>query len=355
MTKKYKIAFMPGDGIGNDVLEAAKIVMNEGTDFNAEYIHGDIGWVFWEKEKEALPDRTVEMMKETDAALFGAITSKANVPGYRSPIVRLRQLFNLYSNMRPCIAYEGNPLNYRDDIELIVFRENTEGLYSGFDFYDAKEFMHLDAFKKKNYDPEKTTVSCRVFTEEGCKRILKAGFEYAKKHKYPTVTLVHKANVIRATDGMFLRVAEEVAKDYPKIEVWKQNIDAMCMQLVKNPQNFGVIVTTNMFGDIVSDLTAQLVGGLGFAASASTSDNYGLFEPTHGSAPKYAGQYKVNPIAAILSVKLMFDWLGEHELAKKVDDAVRVNLKEGKVRTYDLGGTSSTLDVAKDIVRIMNK
>ncbi|MHA1186683.1 MAG: isocitrate/isopropylmalate family dehydrogenase, partial [Candidatus Heimdallarchaeota archaeon] len=204
-------------------------------------------------------------------------------------------------------------------------------------------------------DPEKTTVSCRVFTEEGCKRILKAGFEYAKKHKYPTVTLVHKANVIRATDGMFLRVAEEVAKDYPKIEVWKQNIDAMCMQLVKNPQNFGVIVTTNMFGDIVSDLTAQLVGGLGFAASASTSDNYGLFEPTHGSAPKYAGQYKVNPIAAILSVKLMFDWLGEHELAKKVDQAVRVNLKEGKVRTYDLGGTSSTLDVAKDIVRIMNK
>lgn len=353
MAKKYKIAFMPGDGIGNDVLEASKIVMDEGTDFNAEFIHGDIGWVFWEKEKEALPDRTVEMMKETDAALFGAITSKPNVPGYRSPIVRLRQTFDLYSNMRPCKSYEGNPLNFRDNLDLVVFRENTEGLYSGFDFYDATEFMHLDAFKK--YDPKKTTISCRVFTEEGCKRIVKIAFEYAKKFNYPTVTLVHKANVIRATDGMFLAAAAEVAKDYPGIEVWKQNIDAMCMQLIKNPQNFGVIATTNMFGDIVSDLTAQLVGGLGFAASASTSDTYGLFEPTHGSAPKYAGQYKVNPIAAILSVKLMFEWLGEIKLAKQVEDAIKINLKEGKVKTYDLGGSSSTLDVAKDIVKIMNK
>ncbi|MHA1212059.1 MAG: isocitrate/isopropylmalate dehydrogenase family protein, partial [Candidatus Heimdallarchaeota archaeon] len=234
-----------------------------------------------------------------------------------------------------------------------VFRENTEGLYAGLEFYDTKELQGIEMFKK--FDPEKTTVSCRVFTEKGCRRIVKKAFDYAKEHDCPTVTLVHKANVIRATDGMFLRVADEVAKDYPKIEVWKQNIDAMCMQLVKNPQNFGVIATTNMFGDIVSDLTAQLVGGLGFAASASTSDEYGLFEPTHGSAPKYAGQYKVNPIAAILSVKLMFDWLGEKELANKVENAIKTNLKEGKVRTYDLGGTSSTLDVAKDLVRILNK
>ena len=353
MTKKYKIAFMPGDGIGNDVLEAARIVIDEGTDFNAEFIPGDIGWVFWEKEGEALPERTVEMLKETDAALFGAITSKPNVPGYRSPIVRLRQIFNLYSNMRPCKAYEGNPLNYRDDLDLVVFRENTEGLYAGIEFYDTTELQDVKVFKK--FDQKKTTVSCRVFTEDGCRRIVKKGFEYAKKHKYPTVTLVHKANVIRATDGMFLRIADEVAKDYPDIEVWKQNIDAMCMQLVKNPQNYGVIVTTNMFGDIVSDLTAQLVGGLGFAASASTSDTFALFEPTHGSAPKYAGQYKVNPIAAILSTMLMFDWLGETEIAKKLEEAIKVNLKEGKVRTYDLGGSSSTLDVAKDIVRIMNK
>ncbi|NHJ87220.1 MAG: isocitrate/isopropylmalate dehydrogenase family protein [Asgard group archaeon] len=344
---------MPGDGIGNDVLEAAKIVLDEGTDFNAEYIHGDIGWVFWEKEKEALPDRTIDMMKGTDAALFGAITSKPNVEGYRSPIVRLRQVFNLYSNMRPCKSFEGNPLNFRDDLDLVVFRENTEGLYSGIEFYDLHELKDVEVFKK--YDPNKTTVSCRVFTEEGCRRIVKKGFEYAKEYKYPTVTLVHKANVIRATDGMFLRVAYEVAKEYPEIEVWEQNIDAMCMQLIKNPQDFGVIVTTNMFGDIVSDVTAQLVGGLGFAASASTSDDYGLFEPTHGSAPKYAGQYKVNPIAAILSAKLMLDWLGEKEIATKIEDAVKINIKEGKVKTYDLGGESSTLDVAKDIVRILNK
>jgi 3-isopropylmalate dehydrogenase len=353
MTKKYKIAFMPGDGIGNDVLEAAKIVMDEGTDFQAEFIHGDIGWVFWEKEGDALPERTVEMLKETDAALFGAITSKPNVPGYRSPIVRLRQIFNLYSNMRPCKAYKGNPLNYRDDIDLVVFRENTEGLYAGIEFFDMAELQSIEVFKK--FDPKKTVVSCRVFTEEGCRRIVKKAFDYAKEHNYPTVTLVHKANVIRATDGMFLRIAENVAKDYPDIEVWKQNIDAMCMQLVKNPQNYGVIATTNMFGDIVSDLTAQLVGGLGFAASASTSEKYGLFEPTHGSAPKYAGKYKVNPIAAILSVKLMFEWLGEAELANKVEKAVQQNIKKGKVRTYDMGGDSTTLEVAKDIVRILNK
>lgn len=353
MAKKYKIAFMPGDGIGNDVLEAAKIVMDEGTDFQAEFIQGDIGWEFWESEGDALPERTVEMLKETDAALFGAITSKPNVKGYRSPIVRLRQKFNLYSNMRPCKAYEGNPLNYRDDIDLVVFRENTEGLYAGIEFYDAKQLQDFEQFKR--FDPKTTTVSCRVFTEKGCKRIVKKAFDFAKEFGYPTVTLVHKANVIRATDGMFLKMAEEVAKDYPKIEVWKQNIDAMCMQLVKNPQNFGVIATTNMFGDIVSDLTAQLVGGLGFAASASTSDDFGLFEPTHGSAPKYAGQYKVNPIAAILSVKLMFDWLGETEMASNVENAIKENLKEGKVKTYDLGGTSSTLDVAKDIVKKLNK
>jgi 3-isopropylmalate dehydrogenase len=293
------------------------------------------------------------MLKETDAALFGAITSKPNVPGYRSPIVRLRQKFNLYSNMRPCKAYEGNPLNYRDDIDLVVFRENTEGLYAGIEFYDTNELKSIEAFKK--FDPNKTTVSCRVFTEKGCRRIVKKAFDYAKQNDYPTVTLVHKANVIRATDGMFLKVAEDVAKDYPKIEVWKQNIDAMCMQLVKNPQIFGVIATTNMFGDIVSDLTAQLVGGLGFAASASTSDEYGLFEPTHGSAPKYAGKYKVNPIAALLSTKLMFEWLGETELATKLENAVKLNIKEGKVKTYDMGGNSSTLDVAKDVVRIMNE
>ena len=281
MTKKYKIAFMPGDGIGKDVLEAARIVIDEGTDFNAEFIHGDIGWEFWEKEGDPLPQRTVDMMKTTNACLFGAITSKANVPGYRSPIVRLRQEFNLYSNMRPCKSFEGNPLNFRDDLDLIVFRENTEGLYSGFDFYDATEFMGIDMFKKKIKDPMKTTVSCRVFTEEGCRRILKKAFDYAQENNYPTVTVVHKANVVRATCGMFVDIANQVAKDYPKIEKWEENVDAMCMQLIKNPEKYGVIVTTNMFGDIISDVTAQLVGGLGFAASASTSDNYGLFEPRY--------------------------------------------------------------------------
>ncbi|MHA2328799.1 MAG: isocitrate/isopropylmalate dehydrogenase family protein [Candidatus Hodarchaeales archaeon] len=349
---KYKIAYMPGDGIGNDVLEAARIVLN-ATSFDAEYIPLDIGFDVFKTEGDPLPERTVEGMKETDAALFGAITSrpttdpeviktvdKFGIP-YRSPIVRLRQIFDLYSNMRPTKAYIGNPLNYRDDIDLITFRENTEGLYTGIEFDSGKEFQQLRSLEKFSKFPhEKTAVSCRVFTEEGCRRILVTAFEYAKTFKYPTVTVIHKANVIRHTCGMFRRIALEVSKGYPEVEMWETNIDAMCMWLIKNPQDYGVMVTTNMFGDIISDLAAQLVGGLGFASSASTNgDIYGLFEPTHGSAPKYAGQYKVNPTAAFLSVKLMLEWLGA-----KGDHS-------GRVRTYDMGGSNTTLEVAEEVVK----
>ncbi|MFX1250109.1 MAG: isocitrate/isopropylmalate dehydrogenase family protein [Promethearchaeota archaeon] len=372
---KYKIAYMPGDGIGNDVLEAARIVL-DATDFDAEYIPLDIGFEVFTAEGDPLPDRTVEGMKKTDAALFGAITSKPQtdpevvetvkkfgIP-YRSPIVRLRQKFDLYSNMRPCKAYKGNPLNYRDDVDLVVFRENTEGLYAGVEFDKGEQFRSLQAcglelFKK--FDPDTTAVSCRVFTEKGCRRIVKAAFEYAKRLNRPTVTVVHKANVVRMTSGMFLRVAQEVAKDYPEIELWDTNVDAMAMWLVKNPQDYGVLVCTNMFGDIISDLAAQLVGGLGFASSASTSGyEYGLFEPTHGSAPKYAGQYKVNPTAAILSGKLMLEWLGMAkndptliEISQQIEKGVADVIVEGNVRTYDLGGSSTTLEVAKEVVKKM--
>ncbi|MFX0095000.1 MAG: isocitrate/isopropylmalate dehydrogenase family protein [Candidatus Hodarchaeota archaeon] len=372
---KYKIAFMPGDGIGNDVLEAARIVL-DATNFDAEYIPLDIGFEVFKAEGDPLPDRTVEGMKKTDAALFGAITSKPQTDPevvetvkkfgkpYRSPIVRLRQKFNLYSNMRPCKAYKGNPLNYRDDIDLVVFRENTEGLYAGIEFYEGEQFSRLrdsglEEFQK--YDPKTTAASCRVFTEKGCRQILKTAFNYAEKFNRPTVTVVHKANVVRATSGMFLRVAQEVAKEYPNIELWDANVDAMAMWLVKNPQTYGVLVCTNMFGDIISDLSAQLVGGLGFASSASTcGDKYGLFEPTHGSAPKYAGQYKVNPIAAILSGKLMLEWLGTAkndptlvEISQQIEKAIAEVIAEGKVRTYDLGGSNTTLEVAEAIVKKM--
>ncbi|MFX0015341.1 MAG: isocitrate/isopropylmalate dehydrogenase family protein [Promethearchaeota archaeon] len=369
---KYKIAYMPGDGIGKDVLEAARIVL-DATSFDADYISLDIGFDLFKAEGDPLPDRTVEGMKETDASLFGAITSrpttdpevvktvkKFGIP-YRSPIVRLRQIFDLYSNMRPTKAYAGNPLNYRDDIDLITFRENTEGLYIGIEYDRGEEFKQLSSLEKfKRFDPETTAVSCRVFTEKGCRRILVTAFEYAEKFGYPTVTVIHKANVIRQTCGMFRRIAFEVAKDYPGIEMWETNIDAMCMWLIKNPQDYGVMVTTNMFGDIISDLAAQLIGGLGFASSASTNgDVYGLFEPTHGSAPKYAGQYKVNPTAAFLSAKLMLEWLGAKgdssllEIAKNIEEGIAIVIREGKVKTYDMGGSSSTLEVAEEVVKKM--
>jgi 3-isopropylmalate dehydrogenase len=360
---KYKIAWMPGDGIGNDVLDAAKIIL-DASGFDAEYIPFDIGWEVFRAEGDPLPERTIEGMKETDAALFGAITSKSAMDPdtisiqqkhgtkYRSPIVRLRQTFNLYSNMRPCKAYPGNPLNYRDDIDLVFFRENTEGLYSGVEFQTIPpELQKVTPMDK--YEPENTAVSFRIFTKEGCRRIIRKAFDYAKAFDWPTVTVIHKANVIRQTCGMFLTIAKEVAQDYPEIEMWETNIDAMCMWLVKNPQDYGVCVTSNMFGDIVSDLGAQLVGGLGFASSGSTSDCYGLFEPTHGSAPKYAGKYKVNPTAALLSVKLMWDYLGERSLADKLEAAIATVIKEGKIRTYDLGGTNTSLEVAEEVLKKM--
>jgi 3-isopropylmalate dehydrogenase len=366
---KYKIAWLPGDGIGNDVMEAAKIVLDE-LKLDAEYIHGDIGWEFWKKEGDPLPDRTIKILKETDCCLFGAITSKPKEEAekelapelkgksyiYSSPIVRLRQEFKLHTNLRPCKAYKGNSLNYRDDIDLVVFRENTEGLYSGVEFHplpgDLMESLLKNHPKMKRFKEiplEDIALSCRIFTRKACQSIVRQAFEYAKKFKRSSVTIVEKPNVIRETSGLMIREARKIAQEYPEIELWETNVDAMCMWLVKNPQNYSVLVSSNMFGDIVSDLCAQLIGGLGFASSANIGDDYALFEPTHGSAPKYAGQHKVNPMAMLLTVKLMLDYLGEGELAQRLENAIARVIEEGKVRTYDLGGTGSTLDVAREV------
>jgi len=366
---KYRIALLPGDGIGVDVMDAAKIVL-DAIALDAEYIEGDIGWRFWCTEGDALPQRTIDLLKSVDCALFAAITSKPKdeaekelIPElqgkglvYRSPIVRLRQMFDLYVNLRPCKAYKGNPLNFRDDIDLVVFRENTQGLYSGVEFHPLPQEVR-EALEKHSPNMamfqgvanEDMALSCRIFTRQGCQRIIRQAFEYAKKHGYPTVTLVEKPNVIRETSGMMVREARQIAQEYPDIELWETNVDAMAMWLVKNPQNYGVLVASNMFGDIISDLAAQLVGGLGFAAAGNIGDNFAVFEPTHGSAPKYAGQYKVNPTAMILAVKMMLDWLGEAETARRLENAVATVIAEGKVRTYDMGGSSSTLDMAREI------
>lgn len=365
---KYRIAWMPGDGIGVDVMDAARLVLDRLA-LDAEYIPADIGWEFWRTEGEALPQRTIDILKTCHCALFGAVTSKPKeeaeaelVPElkgkgytYRSPIVRLRQLFDLYTNLRPCKAYPGNPLNYREGIDLVVFRENTEDLYSGVEFHPVPEGVR--AALKANpamtrFDPvpgEDMAISCRILTRAGCRRIVRQAFEYARQYGYPTVTLVEKPNVLRETSGLMTREARKVAAEYPGIDLWEANIDAMCMWLIKNPESYGVLVTSNMFGDIISDLCAQLVGGLGFASSGNIGDTFAVFEPTHGSAPKYAGQYKVNPIATLLAAQLMLRWLGEQEMADRLEAAVAAVVAESKVRTYDMGGGASTMDMARAV------
>jgi 3-isopropylmalate dehydrogenase len=357
---KYKIAWLPGDGIGVEVAEAARIVLDRLA-LDAEYIHGDIGWEFWRTEGEPLPQRTLDMMAGTDCAFFGAITSKGKdvadselLPdlqgkgfNYRSPIVRMRQLLDLYICLRPCKAYPGNPLNYKDGIDLVVFRENTEGMYIGVEFPKVPEEFY--AVKGTEKLPRDAAISFRAVTPGGSERIVRAAFEYAQKYGRKKVTAVHKANVLRQTDGVFMEAARKVAAEFPEIEFGNANIDAMGMWLLKNPFNYDVIVTTNLFGDIISDLCAQMVGGLGFGCSGNIGKDYAVFEPTHGSAPKYAGLYKVNPIATILAAKMMLDWLGETGKAARLEGAVAAVIEEGEVRTYDMGGDSSTLEVAEAI------
>ncbi len=366
---KHRIAWLPGDGVGVEVLEAARIVL-DAVELDAEYIHGDIGWKFWCEEGDAFPQRTIALLKSVDAAMFGAITSKPAKAAaaelssdlrdehlvYRSPIVRMRQLFDLYISLRPCKAYPGNPLNYRENIDLVVFRENTEDLYAGVEFSPvpdalsrtlaslSKPFAAFSELKGEDY-----AISCKINTRKGSERIVRAAFEFARKHGRRKVTVVHKANVVRATDGLFLECAKEIAREYPDIVMDDANIDAMTMWLLKNPFNYDVLVAPNLYGDIISDLCAQMVGGLGFGASGNIGEKLAVFEPTHGSAPKYAGQYKVNPIATILAAKMMLEWLGETEKAARIEQAVAEVIEEGRVRTYDMGGTHTTLQMAEAV------
>jgi 3-isopropylmalate dehydrogenase len=365
---KHKIAWLPGDGVGEEVLAAARLVLDK-VGLEADYIRGDIGWEFWKSEGNAMPQRTIDLLKATDVCLFGAITSKPKDEAaaelspklqgkgyvYASPIVGLRQLFNLHTNLRPCKAYPGNPLNLRDDIDLVVFRENTEGLYAGVEFHPVPAEIRraLETHPKmkmfSGVSNEDMAISLRIVTRKACQTIVRDAFEYAKKHGYKSVTVVEKANIIRETSGLMLREARAVAANYPGIELWETNIDAMCMWLVKNPQDYGVMVATNLFGDILSDLAAQLVGGLGFAAAGNIGDRYAIFEPTHGSAPKYAGQNKVNPIATIRAAKMMLDYLGKRDEADAIDRAIARVVKEGRARTYDMGGTTTTSGMAEAI------
>jgi isocitrate/isopropylmalate dehydrogenase len=370
---KYRIAWLPGDGIGVEVMDATRVVL-DALELDAEYVHGDIGWEFWCREGDAFPRRTVELLKRVDAAMFGAITSKPvkaaeaelapELKGkglvYRSPIVRMRQLFDLYVCLRPCKGYTGNPINYKEGIDLVVFRENTEDLYAGVEFNPvpwelaevlakiAKPFAPFSKLSSDDY-----AVSCKINTKKGSERIVRAAFEFARVHGRKKVTIVHKANVVRATDGLFLEEAKKVAKDFPEIQTDDANIDAIGMWLLKNPFNYDVLVAPNLYGDIISDLCAQMVGGLGFGCSGNIGEKLAVFEPTHGSAPKHAGKQKANPIATILAAKMMLDWLGEKDKAERLEAATAAVIAEGRVRTYDMGGASTTMDMGRAIAGVL--
>ena len=364
---QHTVVSMPGDGIGQTVLPESIRVL-DAVGFDAEYVHADIGWEFWIKEGNPLPQRTIDLLREHGLGLFGAITSKPKWDAdaelspelqgkglvYYSPIVGLRQVFNLDVCIRPCISFPGNPLNFirrtADDgfeeppVNVAVFRQNTEGLYAGLEWTDPPQQVY-DALathpKFKNwmkYDKSELAISTRVFSRTATRRIMKAAFEYAEKHGYRSVTVCEKPNVLRETSGMMEMVAAEVQKEHPTIEHWSTNIDAQMMWLTKNPEDYGVVVAGNMFGDIVSDAFAGLVGGLGFASSANIGDEVAVFEPTHGSAPKYQelNPSIVNPIAMILTATMLLDHVGEMDKAKRVRDAVAAVVAEGKVRTYDM-------------------
>ena len=386
---KYTVVTMPGDGIGNQVLpESLRVLKAVG--FDAEYLHADIGWDCWCNHGNALPDRTIELLTKHKLGLFGAITSKPNKAAqaelkpelqgngyvYYSPIVTMRQKFNLDICQRPCIGFTGNPLNYirkRTDggfeepqINTTIFRQGTEGMYAGIEWTNPPEIVRnaLNSHPKfkafANVPGPDIAVSCRVITRPAARRIICAAFDYAKKKKFKAVTICEKPNVVRETSGMMEEVAKEVQKNYPEIQLWSTNIDAQLMWLNKNPEDYKVIVASNLFGDILSDAFAGLVGGLGFAASGNIGDTVAVFEPTHGSAPKYADLNPpiVNPIAMILSAAMMAEHVGEVEKADRIRNAVAAVVKEGKVRTYDMmrisGGPKSIGQGAASTVQMTN-
>lgn len=377
--KKRTIVSMPGDGIGKPVLDETIRVL-EAAGFEANYVEGDIGWEFWKSEGNPLPQRTIDLIAEHKIALFGAITSKPKDEAfdelndelkdknlvYSSPIVGLRQHFGLDICARPTKTYVGNPLNFirrgadggieEPEVDAVIFRQNTEGLYGGVEWSDPDQkvydaFMTHPKFKKNFGDTPKSevSISTRIFTKNATERILRAAFNHAKEYGYNSVTLCEKPNVIRETSGMMYKMALKMqAEDFPNIELWNTNIDAQMMWLTKNPENYGVIVAGNMFGDIISDGFAGLIGGLGFACSAQmSSDGIAVFEPTHGSAPKYADfdVSIVNPIAMIESACMMLDYIDEKAISTKIRKAVADVIREGDTRTYDMMKMSGRPDV----------
>jgi len=384
---KYTVVTMPGDGVGKVVLPQALRVL-ETVGFDAEYVHADIGWEHWVHEGNPLPERTLDLLARHRLGLFGAITSKPKAAAtaelrpelrgkgyaYFSPIVAMRQRFGLDVCIRPCRSFRGNPLNFirrtadggfvEPQIDVVIFRQNTEGLYAGVEWTDPPPIVRDALSTHPKFAPFVDTagpdlaISTRIFTRPACVRILTAAFDYARKHGYDSVTVCEKPNVLRETSGMMEEEAKRIHKDYSDINLWSTNIDAQMMWLTKNPEDYGVVVAGNLFGDIASDAFAGLVGGLGFAASGNIGNDVAVFEPTHGSAPKYADLDPpiVNPIAMILSAAMLVDHVAEAARARKIRDAVAKVVEAGTIRTYDMlkvpGGPGVTARGAASTVRL---
>ena len=326
----YDITIISGDGIGQEVMESAEYLL-DSLDLNFSFNYGEAGFECFNKNGTTLPEETVKMAKSSDATLFGASTS---TPGQPSPIINLRKELDVYANLRPIKSYKGVK-SIAEDINFIIVRENTEGLYS-----------------QNEYGDENKVIAERVITRKASEKISDIAFKLAsRRNMLNKVTCVHKSNVLKKTDGVFKESFYKVAKNYPAIKTADFYVDATAMYLITNPLNFDVIVSTNLFGDILSDESAGLVGGLGLAPSGNIGDKNGLFEPVHGSAPDIAGKGIANPCSMILSTAMMLDYLGEKEIASRINHAVERVVAKGKVLTPDLGGNAKTMEMTEEIVK----
>ncbi|MGC8976934.1 MAG: isocitrate/isopropylmalate dehydrogenase family protein [Candidatus Ratteibacteria bacterium] len=355
----YKITLIPGDGIGPEVTEVARKVI-EATGLDIEWDIKMAGEECIEKYGTPIPEETIKSIEENKICLKGPITTPLGT-GFRSINVFLRQKFNLYVCLRPFKIYEGARTKYQN-VDIVLIRENMEDLYSGIEFEKGKEetfqlIKFIEEKTGKRLSPN-TGISIKPISYENSERIIRFSFEYARKNKRKKVTVVHKANIMKYSDGIFLQVANEIAKEYQDIEFEDKIVDNMAMQLVQKPEIYDVIVCPNLYGDILSDLCAGIIGGLGLSAGANIGENVAIFEPTHGSAPKYKGKNKVNPSAMILAGILMLDYLGEIEARDKIEIALRQVIKEGKYVTYDFKKPDDTnyvgtIEMGKAIVEKM--
>ena len=317
----YRVTLIPGDGIGPELVTAARRVL-EATGVQFDWEVQEAGADVMDKYGTPLPDAVLDSIRRNKVALKGPITTPVGT-GFRSVNVAIRKALDLYANLRPARSMKGIPVCH-ENVDVVVVRENTEGLYVGIEH---------------DVIPNEAAESIRIITRRGTERIVRFAFEYARANGRRLVTAVHKANILKATDGLYLRVAREVAEEYPDIEFNDRIVDNMCMQLVQRPHEYDVLVCPNLFGDILSDLASGLVGGLGVAPGANFGKDLAVFEPVHGSAPKYTGMNKVNPTANIRSGAHMLRYLGEIEAARRLEDAVAAVIVEGRNVTYDLKPT----------------